>query len=75
MCMNLEQEIYVQICDHLLHIYSCIEHMHMYLVLEREAICNELLNTGNNSCVSCSGWRWRGEKLFLCLDVLVHRDL
>ncbi len=36
---------------------------------------HELQNTGNDSCVNCLGWRWHGEKLFLCLDVLVHRDL
>ncbi len=22
----------------------------------------ELQNTGNNSCVSCLGWRWHGER-------------
>ncbi len=34
----------------------------IYIVLEREEICNELQNTGNNSCVSCLGWRWHGER-------------
>ncbi len=40
----------------------------IYIVLEREAICNELQhelqNTGNHFCVSCLGWKWHGEKNF-----------
>ncbi len=35
---------------------------------------HELQNTGNNSCVSCLGWRWHGG-IFLCLDVLVQRSV
>ncbi len=26
---------------------------------------HELKNTGNNSCVSCLGWRWHEKKIML----------
>ncbi len=37
--------------------------IHIYIVLERVLdMGDELQNTGNNSCVSCLGWRWHGGK-------------